>query len=194
MKGSLEDLNHFSSPSLPSSSSSKAGSLIYDMMGTTYWDKHSILALQELPNRTVAILRLRFWGEENLTNDPSLWRIRAASQLAREEDDRDKGSTDWESFFKISLCMEGKRNMVQVANPAACDLEDSCSWMCSQTVLYAGADLKASSSLPTPQSWHRFARDLFWICNVNTLSRGKMPALWATTTQLGNWFLNAFLL
>ena len=76
MKGSIEDLNYFSYPSFASSSSCKAGSLIYDIMGPTYWDKHSILALQELPKRTVATLCFRFRGEENLTNGPFPWGMR----------------------------------------------------------------------------------------------------------------------
>lgn len=195
IKGILEDSNHFSHPSFPFSSFCKAGSLIYDMMGPTYWDKHSILARQELPKRTVAFLCFRFWAEENLTNGPFPRGMRKRQVwLVREKDDEDKGNTDWYSVFQNLSLHEGKRNVVQVANPAACVPEYSCHWIYSRTAPWAEADLKASLSLPTPQSWHRFSRDLFCICSVNTLSREKMPALWTAATQFGNWFLNAFLL
>ena len=95
MKIRLEDLNYFPYPFFASSSSCKAVSLIYDMMGPTYWDKHSILALRELPRRTVAILCFRFWGEENLTNGLFPWGMRKRPVwAAREEDDKGKGNTD----------------------------------------------------------------------------------------------------
>ena len=186
MKIRLEDLNYFPYPSFASSSSCKAVSLIYDMMGPTYWDKHSILALQELPRRTVAILCFRFWGEENLTNGLFPWGMRKwPVWAAREWDDKGKETQTDTQFSKISP------RIVQVANPAAaCDPEDSCHW----TALWAGSDLRASSLLPTLQAWHHFSRDLFCICSVNTPSEEKMPALWAAATQLGNWFLNTFLL
>lgn len=101
MKIRLEDLNYFPYPSFTSSSSCKAVSLIYDMMGPTYWDKHSILALQELPRRTVAILCFRFWGEENLTNGLFPWGMRKwPVWAAREWDDKGKGNTDWYSVFQ----------------------------------------------------------------------------------------------
>lgn len=89
---------------LPQAHPAKAGSLIYDMMGPTHWDKHSILALQELPERTVAMLRFRFWGEKYLTNGPFPWGWESSrSGLAREEEDKDKENSRLILNFPKSL-------------------------------------------------------------------------------------------
>lgn len=94
---------------------------------------------------------------------------------------------------KICLPIEGKETLFKLQILLlVCDPEDSCHWICSWAALFARDDLKASSSLPTRQSWHRFSRDLFCIFSINTLSQERMTAPWAAATQLGNWFLNAF--
>jgi hypothetical protein len=174
----------------------KPGFLTYGVMAPTYWDKHSILVLQELPKGQQLFPALGFEVKRiwQMVHVPGGWEGNK-SVLARDGDDEKQGDTDWHLVFQNLFFDIGENFLKNCSNCKSCCLwcEASCHWIGSWITLWAGDDLQTSSSFPTLQSWHHFSRDLFCIFNID-IEWEKMPALWAAATQLGNWFLNALLL